>query len=265
MFDVLGPVIPSDPLVRDHPLNHGRVGWWLPLPGLEGTPRWYDLCGRWSVTLNNGAAWKATTRPGGWAHVQFDGSDDYADVASFSLGSNSVTVAAWVYLTSWAGSAMIVEKEPVNGDWALLYSSSVLRMRGSGTAPEATTTAPSANAWHRVAGTITGTSAAVYVDGVLGGTSASQATTNTTDVLNFGRYSGSGAGFYLPGSLDDVSVWNRVLSAAEVQADYDLSRVGYPGVLWRRRPTLAIFPAPVVAAGGFPLVGGGFLTSPLVR
>jgi hypothetical protein len=45
-----------DPIAK-HPLNVGRVAWWLGLPGLTGGPKWFDLMG-----LSH-AAYSVTTPP----------------------------------------------------------------------------------------------------------------------------------------------------------------------------------------------------------
>jgi len=50
--------------------------------------------------------------------------------------------------------------------------------------------------------------------------------------FTIGKVQFFGGGF-LSGALDDVSVWNRALSATEVKADYDLSLLLYPDVLNR--------------------------------
>ena len=43
------------------------------------------------------------------------------------------------------------------------------------------------------------------------------------------------------GLQDDITIWNRPLTPAEVWSDYELSLQGYPGVLNRLRPTPTLF------------------------
>ena len=52
---------------------------------------------RHAGTLTNGPAWKGASRPGGWGHVLFDGSNDYVTVPhSARLALTVFTIGAGV-------------------------------------------------------------------------------------------------------------------------------------------------------------------------
>src|SRR5690349_1214055 len=91
----------QNPINQDHPLNHGRVAWWLTLPGLEGGKYLYDLCGRSPGTLTNmtttSSGWRGTTRPGGYGHLLFDGSNDVVNMTVPSQTTTGFTATAWFY------------------------------------------------------------------------------------------------------------------------------------------------------------------------
>ena len=70
--------------------------------------------------------------------------------------------------------------------------------------------------WHLVTATFDGTTGKLYVDGVLAG-SDTFTPANTNLPLNIGRYFGSN-GFGWNGVIDEVRLYNRALSAAEVTA-----------------------------------------------
>jgi hypothetical protein len=90
---------------RSHPLNAGRIGWWLTLPGRGWGPKVYDLTNQnhgsfAGITSSVTSGWQATPRPGGWGHIAFDGVDDQitlANTASLRLpaSTNRFSIALW--------------------------------------------------------------------------------------------------------------------------------------------------------------------------
>jgi len=79
--------------------------------------------------------------------------------------------------------------------------------------------------WYHVAMVYDGTSLRGYVNGKLDGTKAVSGALRTTDnSLKIGAYApvngGPVDGFCLPGKIDEVSLFNRALSASEIKAIY---------------------------------------------
>lgn len=89
-------------------------------------------------------------------------------------------------------------------------------------------TALSTNTWHHVAGVVNGSDILLYVNGVLA------TSTTMTDITNFvctadaweigGDGAGGGWGGYFNGNIDEPRIYNRALSAAEVQAIYNATQ-----------------------------------------
>ena len=84
----------------------------------------------------------------------------------------------------------------------------------------------------------------IYVNGArVGGTSTGSFGLFTIDAARFGKEIG-GATRQLEGSADELAIWNRVLSAGEISAQYNASMIPEPGtsgllllgalLLWRR-------------------------------
>jgi hypothetical protein len=121
-----------------------------------------------------------------------------------------------VYSTNFNQNGFIVGKNPVNNQWELFFEGSVLRWRGGSTTSVACSN-PSNSSWHHVVGTQTGTTATVYIDGVQCNTGAVTAINNGTDTVEIGRFRG---GYYFNGKIDDVRIYNRALTAEEVQSLY---------------------------------------------
>ena len=243
-------IVTSDPVNRGHPLNLGRAAWWLSLPHLMGGQQWFDLMGTSHGALTNmtsatTSGWDATTRPGGWGHVRFNGTNNTVLINNASLGTGgpSVAVAAWVYPTSTpAGAAEIIKKD----------SSYILRFGSSNSiqgfvwgGPNLQTTETPAGAapngtWTRVAMAYSATAGTMVV-AANGVPVASAAVSGNVATSSSSPTIGAAAGIseVLGAYLDDITIWaNNPLAisspAAFLALDHDLSRRGYPGALNRR-------------------------------
>jgi len=165
------------------------------------------------------------------AALKFDGTDDYVTtgtaITNALLGSNKITVEAWVNPGNLTGIGTIVGNynAPTNNSQMQF----LLRRNGSnyeyyigngiGGSFSAVNSAPgtaTANVWQHVSGTWDGAVAKVYVNGVLSNTAtiAYPAFTTFTNQVWIGGRSGSE---YFNGSIDEVKIWNRVLCQPEIQ------------------------------------------------
>jgi len=253
---MLPPVNLYDPVNRSHPLNAGRVAWWLIVPGLDGGKTWYDLMGLYHGALTNmdsASGWRKSSRQGAFGDMQFDGSNDVVTVtnrAPLQLSGNlsiAVTLTPTAFATStkyhFAGALEKGSGGSVNyliGLTALTktgaISSAMFQHMNSGfTLKQATGSVLSTGVPYRLTGTYDGSNIRLYTNGVLSATTAQTSGTLTSSGnVSIGRsvYDASALRF-VNGLIDNVSIWNRALSAAEVLADYELSRREYPGVLNR--------------------------------
>jgi head-tail adaptor len=76
--------------------------------------------------------------------------------------------------------------------------------------------------WHHVVFVSDGTSGWIYLDGVLDNTNPSLARGVTSHPVGIG-YDIKSNGYYFPGSLDDVALYPRALSAAEILHHYQVA------------------------------------------
>jgi hypothetical protein len=209
--------------------NDGLVGWWAlddntGTSGVDssgfgqtgsfvGSPSWTTSLP--SVSFNDTAA------------LSLNGTN-----AQFSVPSNSrlqitgdMTISFWVYRSNttsdWTrlvgkGSSMTARNYGVwtgpGIGYKILFQqynaggSSVLDLQGA--------TALAQNTWYHVACTISGSTASIYVNGVLDAQTTRSGTPGTnTDPVTFGY---AGIHTYFNGNLDDVRIYNRALSAADV-------------------------------------------------
>lgn len=236
------PVFLPDPVNRSHPLNDGRIAWWLSLPGWEGGNRWFDLMGLNHGTLTSmttaGTGWAPTTRPGGWEHVLFGNGTHVVTPMAATLGS--FAVAAWFLSTGVGNADRILDKNYASGFWLGRNGGSANSWGGGiqeAGAPYGTYVTLPDRQWHRIMMMRVGTQKYLFGDGgVVSVASTVAATAMDTVPIWMGTTGGGVNGF--TGSIDDVSIWSASPLATSNPAgfaamDYDLSRRGYPGVLNR--------------------------------
>ncbi|MEP6862472.1 MAG: LamG domain-containing protein [Deltaproteobacteria bacterium] len=136
---------------------------------------------------------------------------------SADLDVNSVTIAAWVYVTTMPAGNVHSAILDNNSEYALYVESngSIRCYAGASTANMSNVIM--ANTWTHVACTGGGSTLRAYVDGqqVATGILAGIPTGSTTG-LTLGSDNPSGNGARLNGWLDDVRLYNRALSPKEV-------------------------------------------------
>lgn len=157
-----------------------------------------------SALIFNGTNAKVTIPDAAWLHL-----------------TKGMTLEAWVYpatmATSWAD---VIMKQ--GDDYYLAGSSQstggVPATGGTYTTPLYAASSLPPNAWSHLAATYDGTMMRLYVNGIQAG---SRANTNTMSNSNGPLSIGGDAlfGQYFNGRIDEVRVYNRALSASEIQAD----------------------------------------------
>jgi len=209
--------------------NNGLVGWWT-FDGIDLTATTAkDKSWQGNDGTRNGTT-KAVLGKIGQA-LNFDGSTGYVDLqkSAYDLGiRRSGTFSAWAKMSDFSDYRTIISDFNLD-----TYAGMNLRVDSGGTQAEfyiypgnyriSASYNFKANTWYHFVGVMDNSKMYLYVNGVeigsqdLGGDIAGGST------LKLGRLGGliSGVGYYYQkGSIDDVRIYNRALTAKEVQSLY---------------------------------------------
>lgn len=144
-----------------------------------------------------------------------------ADAASVRV-VNGWTVSFWIKPTSLVNGYVLNCRSGENG-WGIGTDTSghILVYSGSGAFGNTTSTATmSTGTWYHVVVDFEGTSTKLYINGSLDSTLSNANITNPNTTVYMGRKATS-ADTYQDGILDEVGIWSRALSGAEVTSLYN--------------------------------------------
>ena len=224
LFETGTPSIPSP--------RGGLVGYWRFDEG-GGTTAGDSSGGGNTGTLTNGPTW--TGGQVGSTAISFDGVDDYVNIADNNLldfGTGDFTVGFWVKIpinaSLWPG---IVTKggsaSAVAHTWGFLLTSTFTNQvrfeqasDAGGTFDVNIDSGVLSNGWHHILARRSGATTQLYVDGLfkVEDTSAGSDLNNTSPIRMGSNGSPSAS------TVDDVRIYNRALSAAEIQALYNATK-----------------------------------------
>jgi hypothetical protein len=160
--------------------------------------------------------------------MSFDGSSQYISIdtnGSFPFGlmntGVSSTVSLWAKLDtlSQGGNVVLFEQRNVSARYVIWFNDSNNTINFYPNAVKQSQ-AVNANQWYHIVATLDGTNARFYVDGSEVGTASTYTPTNTNQELEIGR-SPTLKSQYFDGSIDEVAIWNTVLTSTQVSEIYN--------------------------------------------
>lgn len=251
------PVNLSHPLVK----NYGLMMWLTCLPGgLRSSSTWFDVLGKYSGTMVNGAAQDRIRT--GWAEsIAFDGSNDRVTVSLPSLGT-TFSIACWIRPNGQTDNYGMILGENVSTNGYFYHGSGA--GANAGLMNITTSSARRSNtplvdgAWNFTTVTLNTGSVTHYLNGISDGTPGAGVVSITPNIA--GDDSGSDT---FNGNMDCLMVFAGALSDSAVRSLYNESRMGFPTLLNRMgRGFTTTVSAPAGIAAN-PLLGGGTAASPL--
>lgn len=221
----IGTDLSLGPFTRDN----GLVGYWTFDEGTGTTA--YDYSGNSNTgTLTNGPVWQTSSNCKKGGCLSFDGVNDYINVPT-SAAINHTTngtfsISIWVKpntLTSAWRRGTIVQGSYLNSGYRLGFDNGGAPRfwtgQNGGTLTMFSSTAMTINQWNHVIVTYNNQQAYLYLNGQQVG-SATGTYIAGTNAFRIGALVSE----YYSGYLDDVLIYNRALSADEIQAIYNTTR-----------------------------------------
>ncbi len=201
------------------------------VPGLVASYAFDDGAGS-NATDASGGGNPGTLVGGTWAAgkvgsaVSLNGNSDRVDLPPLgTFYKSGFTLEAWVKKTSalrvdtgivgtWSSGANggpMLWVDHVTGHYYLTLNQGLSNYLDSGVVPNA-------GSWQHVAATYDGSTAKIYVDGVLAASKAFSGNVGDSNTWRIGAYGSSPTGNF-DGSIDEVRIYNRALTAAQLQSD----------------------------------------------
>jgi hypothetical protein len=202
----------SGTLVYSAPAETGLVGYWKMDEG--GLTSVIDYSGNGNVGTNVGGA--VLTNGVNGSALSFNGVNQYVKTPFQGYYSN-LTVCCWFNGTT-NQNCELVEKSPVNSTWSLLMEVRPgLEFRVNNFT--LSTNVNINSGWHFICASQAGSTSSIYADGTIIKTGVTTTIPASTNSVYIGCY--DGAGYFLSGSIDDVRIYNRTLSPAEITNLYN--------------------------------------------
>lgn len=204
--------------------------WPSPATARSGSQIIYDLAG-------NNAMTGANLSYASDGSFSFNGSTStliFPENSTFN--TQTVTVEAWVKTNATSQNGFFFEKGQVNTQYSLFQGGGTMFWRGflNGVLTDMVTVTTasylSTSSFAQVVGTFTSGYQALYVNGVLAGSNTLTGTlatnTNGCSIGVYGGFNGS-RDYYFNGTIGNLKVYNRSLSASEVYQNFAALRGRY--------------------------------------
>ncbi len=198
----------------------GLIDWWP----AEGST--VDVIGPNHASLQNGATFGAGKVGQAFS---LDGIDDYliANDSGLPMGSSSRTMEFWFLMqpSSYNQIPVVYGSNQINNSFYMVRLSDhvCIGQPGGGPLEVCGSTIVANNQWYHAALTYDGSNTQLYLNGQLEASATRSYNTTSTGHL----YVGQNAGFeYYAGLVDEISIYNRALSTAEMLAIYNAGSAG---------------------------------------
>ena len=215
-------------LIPAYNLSDGLVAWWK----LDGNTN--DSSGNNLNGSNQGAT--LTTNKNGESDKAYSFNNSHISVPHSNLlnFTDSFSISLWVYSTNYTSNdwqEFLMKGAVTNRQYHIrpnkdtgkltfiFYQSGIPFASTSNAALEN-------NAWSHVVGTLSNSEVHLYINGLEDSSrqfNDFSSITSTSNGLSIGRL-GTYSGYYFNGKIDEVRMYDRALSAADVQAIYQLGQ-----------------------------------------
>lgn len=202
----------------------GLISWWT------GDGSASDRVGLNHGLLHNGVGFAPGEVREAFA---FDGVDDFISVPyapDWAFGANAFTLEMWASFSGISGSPALVACDAGGGPlnkWIFWLNGGVLQLHVNGGTPTYISSAPftpTEGQWYHLVLTRNGNNFTFFVNGSVYSSIVSSVSIPAANApLSIGNAEGN---FFFDGMLDEVRIYNRALSASEIQAIYQAGTNG---------------------------------------
>jgi hypothetical protein len=201
-------------------LNDGLVSRWKLDEGSGTTARDAVTASGNDGTLSGGTTWTKTGFPGAKytnaGALTFDGTDGIANLGVKGIPAidQAMTIALWVNYSAAPAMTQPFIGFGASGTGRLkvgFNGGQLAAWKGAGSTP-LVSAAPPASGWHHLAYTFDGTTRRLYIDGSEKNSSTMAGETGAVAEAHIGSYGTQ----HFAGTLDEVRVYKRALTASEV-------------------------------------------------
>ena len=191
---------------------------------------WTDLSGQGNNgTLVNGVGYNS----GNLGSLVFDGSNDYVSTGKVLVPrTGSFQIEGWVFLNNTNANKMFVAQYNYAGDpgrfLCFFSNDGTIRMHDGGGVMTGTTPPYSANIWTYVAFQKDSSNLCnIFVNGIKETTGATKTTTLENTNTLIGTRGSIPSGTWYNGNMSNVRIYNRALTASEIQQNFNATRSRY--------------------------------------
>lgn len=194
-----------------------------------GSTTWKDISSTQSTGTLSGSVTYSSLNQGS---LGFAGAGAVLFPEASALNTQTPSVEVWIKTNATTQNGFWFEKGTVNSQYSLFQEGASITWRqnlSGGLTSQIVTAATfiSTANWAHIVGTYTSGDRKTYVNGVLRASDTQTGTINTnTNGMSIGVYGGfnGGRGYYYNGSIAIVRVYNRVLTLAEINQNYNAQK-----------------------------------------
>lgn len=152
--------------------------------------------------------------------VDFDGVDDFIQLGE-PISYTQHTISTWIKVSDSDASKTIIDARDSADDGVRIFLTNHEEVIYSVNTSDITSgSAISVDEWHHIVGTYDGTTQKLYIDGSLVSSATTSQTINTTTNAEIGARNFSDRANEFAGKIDELAIWDRALTAAEVTEIY---------------------------------------------
>lgn len=233
----------QDTIYLDTTVTQETTGLQLHLDGSYNGTTFYDLSLN-NYTANSINSVQTTTR-WGLPTMSFNGTNQYINITQPIITTYPFTISAWVKPDRITGTQGIVFKgrsTANNRYFGINLNNATFQITARNTTARTvngTISAEVGQRYHVVGIFASATSRTIYINGVQGGTSTNSVTLDTTTPQHrtVGRYAGTTTN-YFSGAIDEVRVYNKVLTSGDIQNLYMKKPSFVPKTIYSSTPVL---------------------------